>query len=320
MNKVLSIVILTLVILTSGVVFAQTPAQNEEKVVISPARVEKELHPGEKSHFNIKVTNGKSVEKKFFIKLSEFGADEDESGKPIFSDRPISAHSAFGWFKFPVESITIPSNARREIPVDIEVPENAESGGYYHAIILTEEDPAVKEKGPTVGVVQEVGTLVLIKVPGLIRESGKVKEVVPEKSIFWSQPIKIFTRFENTGNIHIKPTGLIEIYNMFGQKEEVMQINSSFSNVLPGTARRFENTWSPSKLFFVLPAFGRYKVVSLVSYGLPTVVSKVEPFYFWLIPIKFILVILGIIVFFTLILYTLLKLYKRHVISQYHRR
>ncbi len=320
MNKAWLILTPILILFNIGVAVAQTPSPIEEKVVVSPARVEKELRPGDKVRFNLKVTNDKLLEKKFFVKLSEFGASEDETGKPTFSERPTSSHTAFDWFKFPIPAIVIPSHARREIPIEIEVPENAESGGYYQAIILSEEDPILREKGPTVGVTQEIGTLVLIKVPGLIREAGTLKEVFPERFIFWSQPIKIFTRFENTGNIHIKPTGLIEIYNMFGQKEEVAQINSTFNNVLPGTVRKFENNWSPAKLLFVLPAIGRYKVVSLVSYGLPSVTSKAEPFYFWLIPIRFILVVLGVIVIISLILYTLLKLYKRHVISQYHRR
>ena len=60
--------------------------------------------------------------------------------------------------------------------------------------------------------------------------------------------------------------------------------------------------------------------MGLMTYGTPSVIQKIDPFYFWLIPYKFVLAVLGTIVGFSVLMYTLLKIYKRHVISQYHRR
>ena len=289
----------------------------DDGIILSPAIIEKEVHAGDTLSFSIKATNNKTSEKTFYIFASSFSASDDESGQPAFNDKQTSGVPS--WFYFPENSITISPGERREIPVEVNVPGDATSGSNYGAIVVSEVNPKVTGKGSTVGVSQESAILVLFSVPGIVETKGNLLGIFPEKYIFWNSPIRLYTRFENLGNVYIKPTGLLEVYNMFDQKEAVIQINNGFNNVLPSTVRKFENIWDPPKYLGFIPRIGRFRVESVVIYNNPTITTKVPPFYFWIIPYKFLIAVIGGFVVFCLVIYSFLQLYKKKAIHSYRQ-
>jgi hypothetical protein len=294
-------------------------SQLDRKLTVSPAVVDRTVRKGDSLTFNIKVTNNRNIAKTYYIFASSFKAGTDESGNPSFSDNDQGARSVISWFEFPQKSISLRPGERKELPVKINVPANAEAGGHYGAIILSEQNPGSGQRY-VVGVTEEVGTLVLLSLEGLRKEEGKVLDIKPSKYFFTELPVTINTRFENTGNVHLKPSGLIELFNVFGEKEAVLQINAGFNSVLPQSIRKYENLWDAPKYFGLFPRIGQYRAEGVVIYGSPEVTQKLAPFYFFLLPKKFILTLLGGFVIFVLIVYILLKVYKTSIIKSYHKK
>ena len=81
-------------------------------------------------------------------------------------------------------------------------------GGHFGAIIVNTEAVQFEQTGPAV--VQEVGPLLLVRVPGDITESAEIVEFKSDSGLYQSGPVEFTTRVRNTGNVHFKPKGTIE--------------------------------------------------------------------------------------------------------------
>ena len=141
-----------------------------------------------------------------------------------------------------------------------------------------------------------VGAIFLGTVSGQILEKGGVLgwtssdkcsgfgcSVSTKKFREWG-PVPYEFKFENTGNVHVKVKGKIEIYNLFGKKVAELPVDEQ--TVLPDSARIFTSTWLRE------PLFGFYKARLSISYGSLNVTDKAETSFF-AFPLK---VFLGLIV------------------------
>ncbi len=122
-------------------------------------------------------------------------------------------------------------------------------------------------------VIQRLGVLILINVPGDMQIAGslesfrigkKLENIFTSATDFNSFPILFETKFKNEGNTHLKPTGRIELIDENGDilknvgKEAIaspagafigekmvdyIPVNDGLGNVLPKSERRFESVW-----------------------------------------------------------------------------
>ena len=116
---------------------------------------------------------------------------------------------------------------------------------------------------------------------------GKFIEVTPRQKIFWHSPVIIDIRFQNTGNVHIKPIGVISIQNSSGGKVDNLEFNTNGANTLPNSIRHYELAWKPKKLLGFIPAFGSYSIKPLIGFGNPLVLDKnLGSISFFLLPIE----------------------------------
>ncbi|MFA5021735.1 MAG: hypothetical protein WC508_01470, partial [Patescibacteria group bacterium] len=177
----------------------------------------------------------------------------------------------------------------------------------------TASQPSVDDRA--VAVNSKVGTLVLLKVNGDLKESGQVLEfkTQPQNNYFFGLPINFLVRFSNTGNIHLIPEGKIELKNWFGQIE-TFYLNEGKNNVLPNSTRRFEivwgknfegnfwqNFWSGLNQDFRHLAFGKYTANLELNYGTEQKQTIQKQFSFWIIPWRLIaalLIFIGLIIIF----------------------
>lgn len=308
---------------TATVLLALVPrtfSQSDNKITVSPAVVDKRVRPGSEVSFSVKITNNRGEPKTYYVFPSTFTAGGDESGKPVFEDTAVGPSSMINWFKFPVPSVALAPGERKEIPVTITVPASVDGGGYYGAIIFSEQNPQAGDKRFVVGVTEEVGTLVLLSIEGLVREEGRALDVTPQTTVFTGLPVTMNMRFENTGNVHLKPTGLIEVFNLFGEKEAALQINPGFNSTLPKSIRKYEVLWNPEKYFGLIPRMGLYRAEPVVLYGATGITQKMPSFTFYLLPKKFVGTFVGGFVLFCLVVYGFLRYYRASVIKTYSRK
>ncbi|MBL7119353.1 MAG: hypothetical protein ISS53_01565 [Dehalococcoidia bacterium] len=281
---------LILVALTGLAVVAPyaVSAQAEQVLSIWPVRHEHEAKPGETVQGVVNVMNRGSEDRTVYALAMDFEAG-GEGGQPRFIDTPAegSSHSLASWITIVGEPIVIAPGEIVEVPFSISVPQDAEPGGHYAGILVGRFSPETLEgEGTAVTVGSVAASLVLLTVPGNIIEEGAIAEFRTSRGFYEHLSVDLYLSFENTGNVHMKPQGIIEIYDWRNNKKGEVAVNGEGGNVLPNSLRRFEASWSDGW------GFGRYKAVATISYGTENTELTSEV-YFWVIPWKTIIAVVA---------------------------
>lgn len=285
-------------------------AQEGGGITVAPVKFEEKVDLGETIDLTIKVTN--ADEGILYAFPVDFTADPDESGYPKFvpKEERSETYSLASWLKVSQTTLSFKQGETKRVKVSIEIPQNAEPGGHYGAVIFSSEPLGVTE-GVAVGV--QVGTLILVEVPGAVEEKGRLIEFSASKTRYENPPVDLFTRFENLGDIHLKPSGVIEIFNWRNRKEDTLQVNPTFGNVLPQSIRKFENSWDPQTRLF--PKMGRYKAKLLLTFG-SAGQTETDEILFWIIPFLFLgKMAVGAVIGLVLVIFAI-KRYNRWVVER----
>lgn len=290
--------------LTLAIAPASTKAQSGQAFSISPPLIELKADPGQTVKATIKFTNVSSGELLIKTQFNDFGA-KNESGEPniIFDDAQSATYSLKNWIASS-DPFKIASKETRTLTFPITVPKDAEPGGHYAVIRFTGSSPDLEESG--VSLTGSIGSLVLLQVAGDIREEANLTEFSPaavtrnannepvytNSRFFEYGPVGFVERIKNTGNVHLKPTGTIDVYNMFGAKVSTVRVNGDPTNpkdppksVLPQSVRRFGETGQNGWMF------GYYTAKINLSYG-QSQKQLSGNVSFWVIPYKLIILII----------------------------
>jgi len=274
--------------------------------VFSPL-IEIEIDPGQRESGIVKVYNETNSDIYLTSSIESFKAG-DETGQPIYvPDDQKDGH--LSWFDVAEKEIILKSKQVGVIPFSVMVPSDAAPGGYY-VVIFWKNEPHTADDNPAVSVSSKVGTLIFLKVRGEIVEKGEISsfKTKPDKNYFWGLPVSFLVRFENLGNVHLKPVGEIRLTNFWG-RTKILAVNELERNVLPGSVRRFEVVWGPTlsgsylKSFWLGVkaeltefAFGPYEAVLNLNYGVQPTEPLSQKISFWIIPYRLISVIVLAIV------------------------
>ena len=110
-----------------------------------------------------------------------------------------------------------------------------------------------------------------------------------------------------------KPTGRLEIVNIFGKKVASLKVNDPPHNILPDQTRRFEQTLNKKWLF------GRYRAKATLAYGNKQVLAS-PTLVFWVIPYKLVILAVLLLVVLILALKRLIGGYNRRIIARSKRQ
>jgi hypothetical protein len=290
-------------------------ADTAQGVQVSPALVELNAVRGKTYTINLRVMNVTGGDLVYNTLAEDFTAT-GETGTPKInatSNLPETA-SIKTWVS--VEpSFTLGSHQEKNVDVTVTIPSNAEAGGHYGVLRFSGSAPDINTTG--VGITASAGVLFLIKVDGTIVEKANLASFFTanndgkQNSFFENGPINFAVRIQNVGNIHVKPTGNVEIKDMFGNIAGNIPVNDANppSNVLPNSIRRFDVKLDKSWMF------GLYTANLALSYG-TNGQAITDTISFWVIPYRIILIGLLIIITIIYILYRLVKVYNRHIIEK----
>lgn len=308
---ILSAFVVTLII-TMPAQGQATNANAADGLQISPALIEVNGEAGKSYTIEIRVTNVTSSELIFDSAINDFAA-KDESGTPSVNlDESLpSAASIRSWVSV-IDSFTLKARESKTISASLSIPVNAEPGGHYGVIRFSGRAPAIEGSG--VGLAASAGSLVLVRVDGTVDEKLNLLSFKTAQNNTWSGffkygPVDFEMRFENKGNVHVKPIGQIEIRDIFGNKVETLAVNPDKGNVLPLSIRKFQSTLDRQWMF------GRYTADLSIAYG-TTGQAIVESVSFWVIPYR--LIVGSLIVLATLIFVfrTVIKRYNSYIIKR----
>jgi hypothetical protein len=310
--------------LIGGAVIAQEGGNGFQ---VSPVRTELTIAQGSSEKTLITAYNPTSQVIDAKIVVNDFEAATDETGQPrvIFEADKSAPGNSFKSLVGDLGTVTIPAGGKVEIPVTVTVPDNASPGGYYGAIRL---EPTT-EGDKNVNLSASVGTLFLVTVPGDLKESLELIEFTAAKGdteenlstgrffIGGGENIKIITRLENTGNIHVKPFGRVQVADSKGNIVEQYEFNNiePKSNVLPDSTRKFTDELTYSNFF------GKYTITANLGYGSAgNLITAKNTFYVvpvWLVIVAAALLILVIVGVF--LLYRKLRQNRKHKVNPRRR-
>jgi hypothetical protein len=264
-----------------------------------------------------------------FVANFTFKKGDEEGGTPEFYDAKTDPYgTAMGtWVKVDTTPMVIKPGERAMVPFSINVPANATPGGHFGAIVFANQPP--DDKG-VVTIGSQIGVLMMMRVAGDVKEVGAIAEFGFAKPKPWYNflPVDFFVRFENRGNVHLRPTGNIFIRDMSGRQVAALDVNADFRSILPNSIRKFNASWLKQKggegqsaLWNEWHNFaiGRHKAQLVLLYGTDNkMVTSEVAFYVW--PWRLILIAVGILALIILMLTVGKNSWERAVIRKYERR
>lgn len=294
--------------LVHGVAAQSTNSQQNgtaNTIKVSPVRSDVAVNPGETKIVKVTVTNPTTVEVMVRPIQNDFVAgDEDGTPAIILEETEYAESHSLKRFLTPLENITLGPGESKAIDVEINVPADAEAGGYFGAIRFAPTSP---DAGGQVNLSASVASLVLLTVTGDAPEKLDLTEFAVQqdgrsKTFFASDTgIAATVRFENKGKVQAGPFGKVSV-----TRGDEIVYETDFNNktqrdmVLPDSARRWNIPLEG------IDGFGHYTVSATFTYGSKNQTIEVTE-SFWVIPkgmiigaIVALLVIVGAIVGFIL--------------------
>lgn len=258
-------------------------------VTVSPPVMEFDARPGDTIVDVIKLYNETGETQTFVGTVQSFKA-LNETGAPNFSSVEESTGLAT-WLKLDESSITLGPSERKDVLFSISVPADAEPGGHFTGVLWS-AGGAVAAGGTGVGITMKTGTLVLVRVAGAVSETGRLASFIADRQSYNYLPVNFAVRFENLGNVHLKPAGVIEIKNLFGRKVTSLSVNEELANVLPESIRKFDTIWQKTQTPRGASewqkerenfAWGKYTATLILNYGENGEVATAT-LVFWVFP------------------------------------
>jgi hypothetical protein len=299
---------LTFLILVFSFAFAFSAVKAEDTPIsigVSPAISDIKISSGKKVTKTILVTNNGTDA----LAIRSY-AENFEAANPFggikFSTDTTTQYSSMTWLDIKDKNMIIDPGQKKELTIVIDCPKDAEPGGHYSVVFLEPVGAVSSGDNSNVGISQRVGALLFITVEGNNKESGQVlgastsDKCIGVQCSFKSDPflewgpVPFTFTFENTGNIHVKASGTIEIFNNFGKKVDEIPVDEK--TVLPGSKRTFEAKWLREVLL------GKYTAKLTVRYGSGNSVQRATTSFF-VLPWKSILsaLILILVIIFGII-------------------
>lgn len=304
-------------LLVFGFLFTQVNAQEGAGIGITPAVIDpaEQFKPGQTSQFSVKISNLSDADQTYFLSTRDIVGVKD-GGVPIFADpnAPVTDFELSSWVTLSTSEISIPKGGQVDVPFVVNVPETVSPGSHFGSVVVSVDAPTIRSSGASVG--YEVANIISLRIEGEVDDSARIRQFSTSQYIYGSTNVIFSARIENEGNTLVKPTGPLEVKNMFGKRVAQLKFNDSLAGIFPKTPqssglRDFEVVWTEET-----PGFGRYEALLSVVYGtegsMKTMSSTVT---FWILPMNVVLPALITLAVLFLIIFIGVKMYVRRSLS-----
>ncbi|MFZ2512871.1 MAG: DUF916 domain-containing protein [Candidatus Saccharimonadales bacterium] len=294
-------------------------------IFISPVRTELVINPGETKTVTVTIKNVTNANATYKAIINDFIAGDNEFGQPalILDDDKYAPSHSLKRHIAAIPDIAVNAGQSKDVKVNVTIPKDAAGGGYFGAVRFL----AVGGKqGQNITLSASVGSLILVRVPGDIKESMTLasfdvrrSEKANSGSAYFTtnKNLYVVARFKNTGNVHEQPFGKIVVHK--GDKVlQTTEINNTDpkGNVLPDSIRRF------SVKLNKVGTWGKYTVEGNFGYGTTGQLVSGKTSFF-VLPLALIIagvVLLGLIMFAIFGLPRAIKRYNAGVVRKAGRR
>lgn len=308
------------------VAIAPVAAAGGNGLRVSPVRTPPDLtiNPGQTKTIVVTVTNVTASPATLQVVVNDFTASSDESGNPaiILSPNQYAPSHSLKRFVQPIPDFTLQPGQQKAVNVVITIPPGAVAGGYYGAVRFAPAGSGGTDK--TVTLAGSVGSLILVKVPGNIKEQLSIASFDarvndrPSSLFLSNKNITATVRFQNEGNLQEAPFGKVLLKNRSGKILGEYEVNNTDprGNVLPDSVRKFSVPVSK------VGSFGLFKLEGNFGYGVNgQLLSASTTFY--VVPVALVIifvVLVALILFLIFGLPRLIRAYNQRIIRQAGRR
>lgn len=307
--------VLLCVLFTHGLVVRAQDMQ-AQTLSVSPTLFQMSANPSQSWSSEVRVINVNDYEITVYPQVVNF-APSGENGQgamvPIFSDE-TKGQTLAEWVALSGSAFVIPPGQTVSIPFSVTVSATAAPGGHYAAILIGTKPPQTSATSPQVQTAQFVTSLLFVRISGDIVEVGNIREFTTVDSIVPKPEVEFEIRFQNTGNVHLQPQGDITITNMWGAQRGIIPINyqTHFGNVLPNSIRKFNFSWTGESSLYDI---GRFKAVATLGFGENEKNFVTSTVFFWIIPLKQIVIALLVIISLLWMFSFAIKLYIKRMLT-----
>ena len=260
----------------------------------------------------------------FYLSVEDYEGTTDLSKSHVLLGEEDSEYGARHWANLPVEQFTLNMGERANIKITFTVPDYADPGEHYAAVLVARAPRATEMDGDAqISVISRVGTMFMLNVAGQTRLEGELVDFSLARrgddkvnnvfaNVLSKSPAVFNLTYRNPGTTHLGVQGTLEITNLFGRAIEVVNPDAirrserhlgttalalEKFNILRGSVRSQEVMTGYVDREIPL-FFGPYKARLTIDDG--TGIQKTESVAFWYIPFPQTPIVAGVIVLLVL--------------------
>jgi hypothetical protein len=247
---------------------AQSPSKSA--LSVSPAVIERVLDPGVPAEAPIMLTNVTDFALPIKASVRSFLTQEE------VDEKHRAAYDASEWFRIGEADFVLQPRERRQVSINIAAPGDAEPGGHYATVLLEPMIPSQALSPQNASLSARVGVLSFLIVKGDIVE--RVAPVGGLRTAGFSQsgPVEFKVTLRNEGNVHVLPTGHIDVLDWRNKRVGRAKLVSRV--LMPGTSKEFRAHWNKEW------PIGRFRGVAHFVYSAERSELKIKPATFWVVP------------------------------------
>jgi hypothetical protein len=204
-----------------------------------------DLLPEEETSFKLQIENNTSERQIVSVDFRDIVIN-DQNKIDLIVDR----NEVFGlkdWISFSGdnENIGLEAGEKREVELNLSVPEDAIVGSHY-GLVLFKSFPQVNfDNFQNTLVGGEIGVYVFCNVEGEISGKGLIEKTEMPRIVDEQEELKV--TFRNIGNVHYIPHGGITAKNVLTGESESYELDKHF--VFPGKSYNFSYQWDVPSVF-----------------------------------------------------------------------
>lgn len=215
---------------------------------------------------------------------------------PVESDRTASLAS---WIEISRSGIKLAKNETKTVPITIRVNPNPKPG-VYHAFIGFGFGRNQTEAEKMVAIGRAPGAVLTVTISDEKNEFLRLSKFIINRFVTSGENEGATYTITNPGDEPLTPSGEIIFYNNHGSEVGSLPVNPNGETIAPGDKKEFLASVPVSGLF------GKYKAYLTVEYG-SQVASVNDTAFFYVLPLKLILLLLGgvciVVIFFALLIH-----------------
>lgn len=230
-------------------------------ISISPFIQQLDIEPGDVAKsFNLKLTNQTSTLQELSLTPRDFGSLNDSGGILLEGNNNYTQkYGLASWLSLGADTVALQPKESRDILVTVENRSSLQPGGHYAAVVASVKSLDEPTRGNKVAVNQQLLTLILVNKVGGEHYALNLKSI-QQNGNWLHLPNTIQLRFQNPGNVHVIPRGVVKLRSPSGKILARGVINSESAYVLPETFREVYVPLIPVSKDFPFPGLYRVEV------------------------------------------------------------